>query len=86
MALSVHLVPRSQDFGLLLRQVFTVGKTQRVSHSSGFRSFNKIEAAEAEEFPRLPQLQFYDVIFSLVIIRLLGHWPKPRFAHAYSVC
>ena len=24
--------------------------------------------------PRRPQLQFYDVIFSLVIIRLLVHW------------
>ena len=28
--------------------------------------------------PRRSQLQFYDVIFSLVIIRLLGHCIKPK--------
>ena len=28
--------------------------------------------------PRRRQLQFYDVIFSLVIIRLLGHWVRDR--------
>jgi len=39
-----------------------------------YNRFSQLEKPSVYHTPRRPQLQFYDVIFSLVIIRLLGHW------------
>ena len=39
-----------------------------------YNRFSQLGKPSVYHIPRLPQLQFYDVIFSLVIIRLLGHW------------
>ena len=39
-----------------------------------YNRFSQLGKPSVYHTPRRPQLQFYDVIVSLVIIRLLGHW------------
>jgi len=68
------------DYNVSIRVLQQYVKTQHPGNFTAsdlyYDRFSQLGKPSVYHTPRRPQLQFYDVTFSLVIIRLLGHWGR----------
>ena len=66
------------DYNVSIRVLEQYVKTQHPGNFTTsdlyYNRFSQLGKPSVYHTPRRPQLQFYDIMFSLVIIRLLGHW------------
>ena len=75
------------DYNVSIRVLQQYVKTQHPGNFTTsdlyYNRFSQLGKPSVYHTPQRLKLQFYDVIFSLVIIRLLGHWLKHAY-HAYA--